>query len=60
MLYLVLYYSAFQSILLKMENQNKTELDSVIKDYIGRIRKMRDYMYKNQMLPINAIIETIL
>ena len=35
----------------KLGKEKKTELDKIIKDYIGKIRKIRDCMYKNELLP---------
>ena len=41
-----------------MDKAHKTELDRIIKDYIGQIRRKRDTMYRAGLLPINAIVET--
>ena len=41
-----------------MKNKQRDEVDSKIKDYIAKIRYKRDYMYKDGLLPINALIET--
>ena len=55
---MVLYSSKFQASLMRLENPKRLELDKTIKDFIGKIRKKRDLMYKYDLLPINAIIET--
>ena len=41
----------------QLGNEQKIELDKIIKDYIGKIRKIRDCMYKNGLLPEQAKIE---
>ena len=41
-----------------MKNKLRIELDNTIKDYIGKIRKKRDTMYRMNLLPVNAIVET--
>ena len=35
----------------RLGKEKKIELDKIIKDYIGKIRKTRDCMYKNGLLP---------
>ena len=41
----------------QLEKEQRIELDKIIKDYIGTIRKTRDCMYKNGLLPDQAKIE---
>ena len=41
----------------KLGKEQKIELDKIIKDYIGTIRKLRDCMYKNGLLPDQAKVE---
>ena len=41
-----------------MDKNHRTEIDRIIKDYIGHIRRKRDTMYRAGLLPINAIVET--
>ena len=55
---MVLYCSKFQAALLRMESNHRVDLDRIIKDYIGQIRRKRDVMYRAGQLPINAIVET--
>ena len=35
-----------------MEKKEREELDNIIKDYYGKIRKRRDIMYRAGQLPI--------
>ena len=41
----------------KLGKEQRTELDKIIKDYVGAIRKTRDCMFKNGLLPDQAKIE---
>ena len=42
-----------------MNNKDRNELDRIIKDFIGDIRRTRDILYRQGLLPINAIVETV-
>ena len=55
---ITLYCSKFQALILRLDNKSKEEIDNIIKDYIGKVRRKRDTMYRMNILPINALVET--
>ena len=42
-----LYKSEFQRRMRQLGKELRTNLDKIIKDYIGKVRQIRDCMYKN-------------
>ena len=52
-----LYKSDFQRKLRKLGKEQQTHLDLMIKDYIGKIRQIRDCMYRKGELPEQAKVE---
>ena len=41
----------------RLEKEQRIKLDKIIKDYIGKIRQIRDCMYQRGELPESAKIE---
>ena len=41
----------------KLEKEQRTKLDNIIKDYIGKIRQIRDCMFQQGDLPNQAKVE---
>ena len=58
LLEICLYSTEFQRKINKMSKDKLTKLDKIIKDYVGKIRKIRDCMYEKELLPKEARVET--
>ena len=43
--------------MVKLEKEKRIETDNTIKDYIGKIRQVRDCMYERELLPKEAKVE---
>ena len=57
LLQICLYSSDFQIKLSKMDKQKQKQVDRLIKEYIGKIRKGRDCQYAKGKLPEAAKVE---
>ena len=53
-----LYSSEFQRRILKLNKEKLIEIDKIIKDYIGKIRQIRDCLFEKELIPRESKVET--